>query len=215
MNQIIDNGLNNILVINGDQKIKLEINGNNNKIIFSEYAFPAEYLSIKIFGDGNSIDIGRLRRVSRLDIVVKNGGKLVIKEKTTFESTDILCEKTEIYIGKDCMISYGTTFRNVDIHGLYSIKNGECLNESKSIFIGDHVRVDSKTDVSLGTIINNNSVIGSNSYLRDINIESNVFACGNPITIIHKDVIWDRKFTKNLFSADAIFDQFLKDSFKF
>ena len=51
----------------------------------------------------------------------------------------ILSEQKHLFIGNDCLLSFGIWVRNADPHLIYDVESHKRVNPTKSIYIGDHV----------------------------------------------------------------------------
>lgn len=101
----------------------------------------------------------------------------------------IASEHSDIFIGANCLFSFGIWIRTADPHLIYDIASCERLNYSKSIFIGDHVWVGQNALILKGTKIGSGSVIGGMAVPHG-KIPSNTCYVGNPAKEIQKDIFW-------------------------
>jgi galactoside O-acetyltransferase len=93
----------------------------------------------------------------------------------------IICEKTSIEIGDNCLIGPYCEFMDSDFHSLEPTRKEKHIASSiilkKNVFLGANVVV--LKGVTIGT----NSVIGANSLVVS-NIPANCIAAGNPAKVI-------------------------------
>lgn len=191
------------------------INGDNNRVKWSQYSFKVQQLLVEINGNNNIVEINRLRRVGRIKLVVQNSGYLSIGEKTSIEHAYIFCEGSSISIGNDCMILSNVTIRNSDLHGIYCSKSGILKNKLGDILINNHVWIGNNSIIYQNTEIGSNSVVSDGCIVKDILVDEKVVLQGGTAQVVDTGVIWDRRVTENLFADDADFDPFLKDCFDF
>ena len=67
---------------------------------------------------------------------------------------------------------------------------GEIINEPRSINIGNHVWIGSKTTIGKGVTIANDVVVASNSLVNKDITESNVVYAGIPAKCVKAEVCW-------------------------
>lgn len=115
----------------------------------------------------------------------EENSKIFIDDNTIINNNCcIVCNATEIKIGKNCRIGANFQCLDSDFHGL-SAKNRDNPNSviSKPTTIGDNVFIGNNVMVLKGVTIGNNSVIGGGSVvLKDI--PENTIAGGNPAKVI-------------------------------
>lgn len=99
-------------------------------------------------------------------------------------------EQSNIFIGDDCLFSFGVWVRTSDVHLIYNAKDYKRRNYSKSIFIGDHVWVGQDSKVWKGTYIGSGSIIATNAFTTGKKISSNSVWGGNPARLISSDVFF-------------------------
>ena len=100
-------------------------------------------------------------------------------------------EGVSVVIGDDCMIATGVEIRADDAHPFFDVISGKRINESKNISIGNHVWIGAKATILSGGNIENGSILGYGSILKD-NIPNNCVAVGVPAKIIKKNIAWER-----------------------
>ena len=106
-------------------------------------------------------------------------------------------EHQNIIIGDGCIVSYGCSFRNSDVHLIYDINSSERLSLSKSIIIGDHVWIGQNCLILKGTVIGSGTVIGANSVVSGKKIKSNSIWAGNPARELRNGIYWLRTCCMN------------------
>ena len=144
----------------------ITVNGNDNKLELAEgVQFSG---TIELFGDGNSIKIGRDTRINGADFIIHNG--------------------TRVDVGSSCLFSKGIDVRTTDSHGIFN-SEGKRINADRDIFIGDHVWVGRIVSILKGAKIGNGSVIGSMSLVSG-SIPNDVIAAGIPAKPIKENISW-------------------------
>ena len=196
----------------------ITINGSDNTIrvkVESVEAFKAlTGLNIAIFGNNNIVKLDKLiypqggtRGLPGLDLNIglpaddtlipgtprdANNCYVEIGENTIICGARLLLvnHDTSIKIGKNCMISWGIDVWCTDAHTVTDLE-GNVLNYSKSIEIGDHVWIGRDVKIGKNTKISNDSIIGWGSIVTKKFDETNVVIAGNPAKIVKRDVNWD------------------------
>ena len=101
-----------------------------------------------------------------------------------------------IFIGDNCLFSFGIWIRTADPHLIYDIKTYHRINPSKSVFIGDHVWIGQNSTLLKGSVVASGSIVGANSVVTKV-VPSNVVVGGNPCKIVRKNVFWDKHVVHN------------------
>ena len=181
-------GKNNYFYCNGNIQLensKIRFTGDNAVIFIDKNEFP---FSINI-------------RVSN-DSVFYLGENCYLNKLSEFYAT----ERKNIIIGRECLISYGSTFRTADPHLIYDINSMERLNYSKSILIGDHVWVGQNCLILKNTIIGSGTVIGGCSVASNKKIESNTIYAGNPIRKIRDNIFYEGPMSTHDYNEEDEFN---------
>lgn len=169
----------------------IAIFGNNNEINLGKIFYPVNEtigLTGLIINIGNPPDdtlaIGMQRYANNCKI--KIGDNIIICGARLFlQDSD-----TSIKIGDDCMISWGIDIWCTDVHTVTDLE-GNVINFSKSIDIGNHVWIGRDVKIGKNTKISNDSIIGWGSIVTRKFDESNVVIAGNPAQIVKRSVNWN------------------------
>lgn len=188
-------GKSNNIIIRGSflKKCKIVIHGNNNTVALH----PKCYLTgctISIFGSNCRVKIGSQVCIHNGQIHIEDdNGEIDIGDNSLLLGQTHLAaiEGTTIGIGKECLLSSNVVFRTGDSHSVLDI-NGNRINPSRSIVIGDHVWIGSQTILLKGSGLSNDSILGAGSVLGKRITESNVAVAGNPASIVKTDINWDK-----------------------
>ena len=115
----------------------------------------------------------------------------------------VTSERKSFILGNECIFAFGIWVRTADPHLLYSIESQTRLNNSKSIFIGDHVWIGQNALLLKGTNIGSGSVVAASSVLSNKNVESNSVYAGNPARLVRKDIFYTRESAHNYTAAQT------------
>ena len=182
--------------------LSIEFEGINSSVIISEGS--VFYNSkIKIYKDSKIIIKRTSERGIRNTSIDMGGsffGTFMIDEGISIESCRFAMDNEinpYIKIGKDCMLSSNITFRATDGHCIIDNDTKELLNATKPIIIGDHVWIGANATILKGAIVNDNSIIATESLVTRNFPEKNIIIGGNPAKILKKNINWSRTYVKN------------------
>ena len=190
---------NNNLILGQFPKLKksqIKIHGNGN-ILYCDGRVSLQNTNINFLGN-NSLVFLKTGKYSNLNISVHNNSVVYIGEKNYFnphdsESTIILSEEKNLFIGNNNAFSFGQFFRTADPHLIYETNSHKRINPSKSIYIGDHVWIGQQCTILKGTKIHSGSIIGACSVISNKNISSNEVWAGIPAKKVKENIFWTGK----------------------
>ncbi len=183
-----------------------------NNILYCEPGVTLRNSAIAFQGNNSVVYIGKNN--FSVNITVFNNSVFRIGKNTYINGklTAITSEEKHIFIGDDCMISFGVNIRVADPHLIYSVKTYERINPSRSVFVGDHVWIGQSVLLLKGTWIGSGSILGGNSVAAGKKIPSNTSWAGNPARQIGSGVFWDSPCVHAWTEADTIRHQtFIND----
>ena len=169
-------GSNNICLIDVDStgQLRFHIRGNNNRIKIGKNCSFGSKCSLWIEG---------------------NNSEIIIGDNTTMTHTcHINCQEDnmQIVIGHDCMFSNNIVVRTSDSHPIYDKNTNVRINPPQNVILGNHVWIAPNTKIMKGTIIGDNSIIGSDTTVGK-KFGENVLIVGRPGRVVKKDVYWTRE----------------------
>ena len=171
----IGKGINNSITINERARLincKFIFYGNNNKVVIDKKCYLKDVV-FWIEDDNNFIKIDEGTYIC---------GK-----------TELACiEGTKIEIGRDCLFSSNIVFRTGDSHSVLDL-NGNRINPSKDIFVGNHVWVGQNSFFGKGSCISNNSIVGACAVVTKRFQNKNVVIAGNPAKVVKENIDWCSK----------------------
>lgn len=196
----------------------IHLTGENNTVRIktdSEEKFDKlKGLNIYVFGNNNSINLGKLlfpvnESIGLTGLMINVGNppedtidpgvnrfanncKINIGDNTIFCGVRLFLQdsNTSISIGNDCMFSWGIDVWCTDVHTVTDLE-GNPLNFSESIEIGNHVWVGKDVKVGKNTKISADSIIGWGSIVTKKFDETNVVIAGNPAKIVKRNINWN------------------------
>lgn len=121
---------------------------------------------------------------------------LLVGDDTTSNGTKIVCDKSAVSIGKDCMFSSDILVQAADQHGLVDIDSGRIVNDLKrSTVIGDHVWVGRRAIITPDVCIGRGAVVGTGAIVTSAVPDSSVVV-GVPARVIRLRTTWCRSPSK-------------------
>lgn len=180
----------------GIAKIIKDIIGKDNYVEIGEGCI-LEPLRVKVYGNNNSLIIGKNVRVAKGCNFWMEGNNITIKigDNCSFNYDVHLCaqgDNMNILFGKDCMIANRIIVRTSDSHPIYDLANNQMTNPPSSIIIGDHVWIAPQARIFKGVNIGSNSIIGSGAIVTK-DIPENSLVVGIPAKVVKQNVTWSRE----------------------
>ncbi|GFI47277.1 polysialic acid O-acetyltransferase [Lachnospiraceae bacterium] len=169
----------------------IDIQAENN-MIYCEKGVRLLNCKITFVGQGNLVYLCSNCYDYCLNVRIYNNSVFFIDENNYMNGllNVLVQEHQNIVIGKGGAFSYGINIMTADGHLIYDIQSGDRLNDSKSVFIGDHVWIGQFATILKGTIIGSGSVVGSNSLVTGKEIASNTIYGGIPANEIKRNIFW-------------------------
>lgn len=109
------------------------------------------------------------------------------KFQLTAEST-ILCT-TSVKTGTNVMISWETLIMDDDLHNIYDV-DGNIINQSSPIIIGNNVWIGCRCLILKGTEIPSETIVAANSLISKKMDGQRQIIGGNPCHLLKTDVYW-------------------------
>ena len=155
---------------------RLRVTGRNNIVSIGRNAI-LKNINLRINGCGNSIVIEDNVRIYEKAKILFEGSDstLTIRESSTIGSVEIFLIENgmNVSIGKDCMLSREISISTSDFHPILSVNNGERINNSADVFIGNHVWVGNGVLINKGSVISENSIVGARAVVSRGDFKSN------------------------------------------
>lgn len=151
--------------------------------------------TICIRGDHNVVEIGEDACINQGDIYIEDHNNRVMIGNGTNLCGKIHLACTEgrsIYFGKDCLCSSEIVVRTGDSHSIVDM-SGERINHAEDVVIGDHVWIGYRVLINKGTVIPENTIIGTGAVVTKSFEEPNTVLAGVPAKVVKKDVNWRKE----------------------
>ncbi|MBB6447581.1 acyltransferase [Bacillus benzoevorans] len=176
------------------KNIKVKIIGNNNEIIFKSNSNLKDF-KIYINGNNNRIIIHENSFIENGEFFIEDDGNVIIinSNSTICFGFHFACiEGTIIEIGEDCLFSSNVTIRTGDSHSIVNM-DGERINRSNNVSIGNHVWIGNDCTILKGSIIKDNTIVGTRSLVSKKFSETGLIITGVPAKRIKSGVNWDKQ----------------------
>lgn len=103
----------------------------------------------------------------------------------------VVSEETMVFLGDDCLLSFGIWMRTADPHLVYDAKTKRRINPSRDIVVGDHVWIGQSAMVLKGSVIGSGAILGAMAVCAGKRVGSNESWAGNPARLVREGVFWD------------------------
>lgn len=120
-----------------------------------------------------------------------NKGRILIGEGTTFGTNlYLVCEYSDVIIGKECMFSVYVKI-NVGSHQIIDKSTEENITNRNAIRIGNHVWCGMGCIILPGCDVGDGCIVGAASVVNKV-ILPDCTCAGSPIRILRKNIEWKR-----------------------
>lgn len=194
--QLSYNSGGNLFICNGVLiNSSIRLTGGGNQVIINE-GVMIRNMHIQISGRNNKLILHKdVKFYNGTLITLENeGNTLEIGERSDFQGCSFIIREydTTVIIGKDCMFSANIYVRNGDSHTIYN-EHGEKVNPAKDVTIGDRVWIGYGATILKGSVIENDSIIGTQSVVTGKHIPEGSIAAGNPVKILKQGFHWGKE----------------------
>lgn len=170
---------------------KINSKGQDNKIVFrGKGGFKNTKITIR--GNGNTIEFSEGVSMDGGDILLDGDDNHFIVGKDTKFCGRIhiaIIEGTKVCIGERGLFSSDIAIRTGDSHSVLNLQ-GDRINESKDVVIGNHVWVGNHVIITKGVEIADDCVVGTGSVVTSGCEEKNVVLAGVPAKIVKREITW-------------------------
>ena len=174
-------------------KCRIRIKGRNNRIVVGQDTWIA-HSKLTIRGNDCQIIIGDGCVIRQGDLYIEDdGGQIRIGDGTSICGSTHLAsiEGKIISIGRDCLFSSSVTVRVGDSHSILDLE-GQRINPSEDVTIGDRVWIGNQTTILKGVQIPADTVVATGAVVTKKFHEPGTILGGLPAKVIRRDIRWDR-----------------------
>ena len=173
------------------KRCKFKCHGRGNRIVLKGSGLIRNSIFF-ISGDNNIIEIDVGGGIANAQFWIEDSNNRVVigKDTNLCGSIQLACiEGTEIRIGDNCLFSSDIVFRTGDSHSLLDLQ-GNRINPSSDIVIGNHVWMGHKVTINKGVHIADNNMIGTGAIVTKSFNEQDTVIAGVPAKIVKQGVKW-------------------------
>lgn len=167
-------------------------------IYLAEGAISIGCTNIVVIGDNATVFVGRVTFGECSIILLQNctcyiGNETTMAPRARAQRLRIFAPDTNLFIGDDCMFSENIEITTTDAHVIYDVDSGRRVNDSRSVFIGDHVWLGRTVSVLKGSRMASGGILGFGSILTGKYCPPNSTNAGIPAQILGTRKFWVRK----------------------
>ena len=140
-------------------------------------------------GGGTVCFNGKVKIGSSCRICCNEKGRIIFEDGVNITGRTAVVSDNRITIGKDSLISWDCLLMDTDFHNV--IYQGKPVNNSKAIYLRDHVWIGCRSTILGGADIPENSIVEAGSVLTKTFAEENILLGGNN-RILKKNILWDK-----------------------
>lgn len=170
---------------------KIDLQGKNTNIRIGKNCI-LKNVNFIIKGDNAGIDIGDSVRIQGGDMWLEDmDSQIQIGTNTFIDSAHLAAtEGKAIIIGNECMLANDIDIRTGDSHSILDITTGERVNYARDVILKSHVWVGAHSIILKGSIVNENTVIGTASLVTATEYPANCIIGGIPAKVIKENIQW-------------------------
>ena len=184
---------------------EIKFYGSNN-ILFCDSGIKLRKSHINFLGNNSIVYLSYTEKDYVLEIYVRHNSTIFIgKNNELGAPLNINVQESQnVIIGEDNVIGNDVFLRTIDTYPIYDANTAERINESASIFIGDHVWIDHFNYISRGAKIGSGAIVGIHSFIPPMDIvKSNTYVLGNPAREVERDVFFTKNFVGSFREEDT------------
>ncbi|MFI2103072.1 acyltransferase [Isoptericola sp. NPDC019693] len=170
----------------------IEFTGTGNVLVIEDGA-RLRNTRLRFLGNDSVIYLRRSTRYIEIVASLFHESVLYLGPGSSFTSAAriVPSERRHVIIGSDAMFASRVAFRTADPHLVYSAHDHRRVNDSRSVWVGDHVWLGEDSLFLKGARVGSGSILGARAVVTR-SVPSNASAGGVPARVIGKDVFWTR-----------------------
>ncbi len=165
----------------------ISIKGTHNEIEIAAGAIFHD-ISIVIRGNFNKLYLGKGIYTMTLELIGDNNSITIGDNCTIFNSFMTAQDSKRIVIGEGCLFANPTYIRTTDHHPIFNAE-GQRINLSEDVIIGDRVWLATQINVLKGSRIDSDVVVGVGAVVTG-HIPANSVAAGIPARVVRSGTTW-------------------------
>ncbi|MDE6483965.1 MAG: acyltransferase [Duncaniella sp.] len=154
------------------RNVIISIKGRNNLLKIKSGSEISESGRIRMEDRGGMISIGKNLRASDLFLTTAD-------------------DNTTIEMGDDCLVSAKVIIRTSDSHSIIDDNTGMRINQAKDVRIGNRVWIGYGVTILKGSVIGDDSIVGTNAVVTGISVPPHSLVAGMPAKVIKENVSWN------------------------
>jgi acetyltransferase-like isoleucine patch superfamily enzyme len=168
-------------------KKSINIKGKNNDIEIAAGAIFHD-ISIVVRGNFNKLYIGKGIYTMTLELIGDKNSIVIGDGCTIFNAFMTAQDGKRIVIGEGCLFANPTYIRTTDHHPIFNAE-GQRINPSEDVIIGDRVWLATHINVLKGARIESDVVVGVGAVVTGP-IPANSIAAGVPARVVRSGITW-------------------------
>jgi acetyltransferase-like isoleucine patch superfamily enzyme len=165
----------------------IDVKGRNNEIKIADGAIFHD-LSLVVRGNGNKLYLGKGIYTMTIELIGDNNSIIIGDGCTIFNSFMSAQDSKRIIIGEGCLFANPTYIRTTDHHPIFNAE-GQRINLSEDVIIGDRVWLATQINILKGSHIESDVVIGVGAVVTG-HIPANSVAAGVPARVVRSGITW-------------------------
>lgn len=205
----IENLSYNKIIVNADKSYcdsntVITFQGKNN-ILIVEDGVRLHSSKISFNADNSVVYLSKNKHIYYLNVSLFNNSVVYFGKDNYFNRAlnMSVSEYQNVIIGEDCLFSFDIWIRTADPHVLYSTETKRRINESKGVFLGDHVWIGQGVYLLKGTCVGSGAVVGAASVVTGKKLASNCCYGGNPAKLLKENVFFSHKCVNGWLPKDT------------
>lgn len=195
-------------------RIVFQRHGPDNSIVSGcRFEIPASTkgsISIFVANSGSVLKIGLNTRLI-CSIRLWREPHVEIGEHVTINNARLIADASDIFIGRDCMLSDNIIIQSSDQHGIVDLASGEIVNKRRRhVTVGEHVWVGRSVTIMPDVEIGAGSILGTGSIVTN-NIDACHAAVGIPARSVRSGTSWTRFPTHATPREQEFFERMRRD----